>query len=70
MTDLIEALQILAKYLSGYDAYYPTCCEHDILYVAGDPDAVTAEDKERLSELGFDIDEETNSFHSFKFGSR
>jgi len=68
MLDLIEALQILAKY--GNPAS-PTHCEHDYLYVAINPDLVSEQDKQRLSELGFIVDGEYGGegFGSFRFGS-
>jgi hypothetical protein len=67
MNELIEALQIFAKYT---DTKWPTHCEHDVLWICGvEPDKVTEEDKKRLDELGFFIDEEDNYFKSFHFGS-
>ena len=66
MNELIEALQIFAKYT---DTKWPTHCEHDVLWICGvEPDKVTEEDKKRLDELGFFIDED-NYFKSFHFGS-
>ena len=68
MKDLIEALTILMKY-SG-DIYYPTICEHDVLYIVGvDPNEVTLEDTHRLNELSFSVDPDTGNFYSFRFGS-
>lgn len=53
MKELIEALQIFLKYK---DVAYPTHCEHDKLYICGYDDVeFSKEDKERLSELGFNI---------------
>ena len=68
MKDLIEALQIFAKY---GDPYSPTHCEHDVLTVMIDPDDVSDEDKARLDELGFfpGSDWAENVFQSFRFGS-
>lgn len=66
MEDLIKALQIFLKY---GNPEYPTCCEHDVLYVCIPIDAVSAEDKKRLSELGFDEDVDNNGFYSFRYGS-
>ena len=66
MKDLIEALTIFAKYT---DAAYPTCCEHDELYVLVDPAVVTAEDRVRLDALGFTAQERDSNFRSFRFGS-
>jgi hypothetical protein len=68
--DLIEALQILAKYAN--DSRNPTHCEHDILtVVCVDPAKVSEEDVKRLDELGFFVSEEygESQFHSFRFGS-
>ena len=67
MDDLIEALQILRKY---GNPVYPTNCSHDELRIADiAPSQVSAEDKARLDELGFIMDEEEDYFFSFKFGS-
>ena len=67
MTDLIEALQIFLKY---GDPRCPTWCGDEVLYINGlDADDVSTEDKARLYELGFSVDEEDNSFMSFRFGS-
>lgn len=67
MDKLIEALQIFLKY--GNDGS-PTHCEHDVLMVVGySEDEISAEDKERLDELGFFWDNEYSCFASFRFGS-
>ncbi len=68
MDDLIEALTILRKY---NNATYPTCCEHDVLYVPTvNYDEVTVEDKVRLEELGFIYNSEGDQgFMSSRFGS-
>lgn len=66
MKDLIEALTIFLKY---GDPKYPTHCEHDELYVDINPDKVSKEDKKRLDELGFFVNEGLEGFSSFKFGS-
>jgi len=65
MRDLIEALIIFLKY---GNPTYPTTCEHDELWVLIDPNLVSHDDKIRLEELGFDVDEDAGTFHSFKFG--
>jgi hypothetical protein len=65
MDDLIEALQIMAKYDKPD---YPTHCEHDNLHVAVDPELVSEEDKARLDELGFFPDDENPGFKSYRFG--
>ena len=67
MEQLIKALTILSKYTKNS---YPTCCEHDILYVHVDPNDVSKEDIDTLEELGFSADfEDLHNFYSFKFGS-
>ena len=66
MKDLIEALQILAKYMKE-NIYAPTHCEHDELYVLVNPSIVTYDDLERLKKLGFCPDGDT--FRSYRFGS-
>lgn len=68
MRKLIEALQIFLKY---GDPDYPTCCEHDTLFVLIDPNVVSEEDKKQLEELGFVPGEEcgVGCFHSYRFGS-
>jgi len=66
MSDLIEALNIFLKY--GNPAY-PTHCEHDVLTVDIRPNLVSDEDKKRLEDLGFHMNEDSDDFHSFKFGS-
>ena len=71
MKYLIEALQILLKYIDPNDDYgmnYPTTCEHDELFVnCVRPDQVLEEDKKRLSELGFEPYEDF-AFVSYRFG--
>lgn len=68
MNDLIKALQIFAKY---GNPQWPTCCEHDVLYVLIDPSLVSEEDKTALDALGFSPgeDEYSESFYSYKFGA-
>lgn len=66
MNDLIEALQIFAKYNNDYA---PTHCEHDVLYVAVNPYIVGCPDIERLQDLGFVRDYTTDMFKSYRFGS-
>jgi len=70
MDDLIEALTIFKKYIKE-DAYAPTHCEHDVFMVCAGirEDAVSAEDTERLEELGFSWDESYDCWSSFRFGS-
>jgi len=66
MKDLIEALQIFLKYGNPRS---PTWCGDEVLYICGlDADDVSIEDKVRLDELGFFVDEEDNGFMSFRFG--
>ena len=66
MEDLIKALQILLKYGNPSS---PTHCEHDILNVDISAEGVSEEDIKKLDELGFFIDEEDNTFSSFRYGS-
>lgn len=67
MEKLIEALQIFLKY---GNPKWPTHCEHDVLWICGiEPDQVSEQDKKRLDELGFFIDESDNCFKSFRYGS-
>lgn len=67
MKKLIEALTIFAKYR---DLAYPTCCEHDTLYVVGITyDEVSAEDRKQLEELGFTYADAIDVWQSFKYGS-
>ena len=66
MSDLVEALQIFLKYGNPHN---PTHCEHDVLTIMDiDPSVVSKEDKIRLDELGFFVDNE-DCFCSFRFGS-
>ena len=69
MKDLIEALQIFLKYAN--DDYKPVHCEHDQLYIGCDIelDKVSKADIEKLDELGFFWDDESEGFISFRFGS-
>jgi hypothetical protein len=64
MSDLIEALQILAKY---DNPEYPTLCEHDEFHVMIDWTKASDDDKKRLNELGFIGSD--GHFLSFKYGS-
>lgn len=66
MEDLIKALQILLKYGNPKS---PTHCEHDILNVDISADGVSEKDIKELDELGFFIDDDYNTFSSFRFGS-
>ncbi|WP_455621602.1 hypothetical protein [Parabacteroides sp.] len=66
MKDLIEALTIFLKY---GDPKYPTCCEREELHVNINPNKVSEEDKNRLDELDFFVNEELDCFSSFRFGS-
>ena len=64
---VIEALNIFKKYKNPG---YPFHCEHDMLYVMVEGDEVTdEEDRKRLEELGFIVDEDTSNYVSFRFGS-
>ena len=67
MEELIKALQIFLKY---GNPEYPTNCGHDDLLICGiNPDDVSNDDKHKLEDLGFDINNEGDQFHSFKYGS-
>lgn len=66
MNDLIEALQICAKYEP--DNKYPTTCEHDMLTICVDESLFSEEDIKRLDELDFFVGE-YGGFCSFRFGS-
>lgn len=66
MEDLIKALIIFLKY---GNPHYPTNCSHDELYVDINPDKVSEEDKKKLDELGFFVNEEMVGFSSYRFGS-
>ena len=69
MNDLIEALTILKKGINPEEGW-PTNCSHDKLWVKGDWSKFTDEDFERLSDLGFEKDDEyEEGFYSFKYGS-
>jgi hypothetical protein len=67
MQKLIEALTIFAKY---QDREAPTCCEHDVLYIAGiTRDEVSLEDRAKLDSLGFLWSDSEGCWLSFEFGS-
>lgn len=68
MNDLIKALQIFLKY---DNRFYPTGCEHDVLYVDINPQIVSEEDKQILGGLGFTYGngEIEGVFYSYRFGS-
>ena len=70
LLDLIEALTILSKYGAPHS---PTHCEHDIMQICIDPGLVSADDLERLEQLGVsageDGSESDGCFYSFRFGS-
>lgn len=66
MDDLIEALVIFRKYT---DERWPTHCEHDVMYVCVDPDAVSDADKAKLDELSFIPSDDEECFASYRFGS-
>lgn len=66
LSALIEALTLLSHY---DDPSYPTRCEREILYVFVDPSLVTAEDLDRLSDLGFNACPADGCFYSHRFGN-
>ena len=53
---LIEAFTIFDKYVP--DKAHVIMCEHDIMYVAVDPNGVSLKDRIRLYELGFNAENE------------
>jgi hypothetical protein len=64
--DLIEALEIFAKYNVNASIH----CEHDTMYICYiSPDEVTEKDKTRLDELGFFDSSDDDNFMSFRWGS-
>ena len=69
MKDLIKALQILSKYLKDPFVKWPTCCEHDVLYVMANPNKISSEDVAILHELGFEPDYEHECIYSYRYGS-
>ena len=67
MLELIEALQIFAKYSS---TKWPTVCTHDQLTIMEvDRDDPTEDERGRLEELGFLWSPEDDVWISFRFGS-
>lgn len=67
MEDLIKALQIFLKYRNER---WPTICVHDCLIITHITlDEVSSEDKVKLEELGFDWNEEYDSWSSYRYGS-
>ena len=63
--DLVEALTLLSKGQSNEIS--PLHCEHDELTVCADPTEFTMEERSRLKELGFLVDDD--AFKSYRFGS-
>ena len=54
MSDLLEALTILWKYIAGYHEKYPLHCEHDVLFVCGiDFSIMDHKTIKKLIEFGF-----------------
>jgi hypothetical protein len=66
MNDLIEALNILNKYINPAEKF-PTWCGHDVFGVCVHPSVVSEEDIEKLNQLDFIIDDDC--FISYRFGS-
>jgi len=68
VSELIEALQIFAKYQK--QTWNPTHCEHDVLLVVDVlQNAPSEEDRKRLGELHFFWSSEYGCWASFRFGS-
>lgn len=65
--DLIEGLTLLKPYRT--DDFSPLHCEHDELWVMADPNKVAPEILVKLDELGFFVDDESDGFKSYRFGS-
>lgn len=63
--DVIEGLEILAKYAAQGRESHDIAAEHDILYGPQDPGTMTDEDKERLKALNWFVDGETDSWAHF-----
>lgn len=64
--DLFEALTLFRS--SSPNVFSPFHCEHDELWVMADPADFTAEELERLDQLGFFVSGE-GGFKSYRFGS-
>jgi len=72
MKDLIEALQIIQKYMGDKDEYAPVHCEHDVFMICCvDPELISEDDLERLDKLGFFVSCEYGdpALISYRFGS-
>jgi len=69
MYDLIEALQIFAKYQG--DLRCPTHCEHDVMYIMKvGKDDPSPDEQKQLNKLGFTwLEEDDDCWGSFRFGS-
>lgn len=61
-----RGLGILAQHPGGP---FPLHCEHDTLYALCSPDRFTADELDKLKDLGFFIDEDEDCFKSYRFGS-
>lgn len=60
---IIDILKILSKY--GIDEAYPLWAEHDLIGFYIDPEIISTEDMQALSELGVFYDEEQCSLAIF-----
>jgi len=60
---LAEVFTIFNKY-EGV-TYAQISAEHDVIYAGPDPEDVSEEDRKRLSELGWYVDEHLDSFYRF-----
>lgn len=71
MNNFIKAMKIFLKYMNEDVHYpYPFCCEHNVMYFHGVcPDLVSLEDKQKLYDLGFFVDEDIVCFASYVYGS-
>ena len=60
--EFAEAFTIFARY---DDKAYSVQPAHDEIFAGPNPDVVSAEDRARLEELGWMVDEESECFHIF-----
>lgn len=65
--DLIGGLILLAT--GQCNETNPLHCEHDTLTVNADPRAFTDTQIDQLDGLGFHVDQDGETFYSFKYGS-
>lgn len=67
LSEIVEILQIVLKY---GDTLWPTICVRDKPWICNvDVEAITAEDRVRLEELGLRYNDADKSYTSYAFGS-